>query len=62
MSISVIIKNDDSRPGAIIEVAVQSVGDAPPSLEPAIRLSGGHETTKLVHHGQRLIVTEYQSE
>jgi len=61
MTISIKIKNTDSRENAIVAVLTQSPGGEPTEWNPPIRLKGGEETEKCVHSGQKLIVEEIKN-
>ncbi len=61
MTISIHIKNADSRENAIVAVKVQTPNGEPVSGCPDVELKGGEEVEKLVHRDQRLVVEELQN-
>lgn len=61
MTISIKIKNTDSRAEAIVTVKTQAPGGEPTDWNPPIMLKGGEEVEKYVHSGQKLIVEEVKN-
>jgi|JI10StandDraft_1071094.scaffolds.fasta_scaffold10096_11 hypothetical protein len=61
MTISICIRNTDTRREAIVAVKIQTPAGEPIAGCPDTELKGGDEATKYVHSGQRLVVEEVKN-